>query len=32
MNGLILSMFVSTILNGMIATVRDRSVILWTIL
>lgn len=32
MNGLILSMFVSTILSGVIATVRDRSVILWTIL
>lgn len=32
MNGLILSMFVSTVLSGVIATVRDRSVILWTIL
>ncbi|WP_129586149.1 SHOCT domain-containing protein [Sphingomonas montana] len=32
MNGLILSMFVSTILSGVIATVRDRSVILWTVL
>jgi hypothetical protein len=32
MNGLILSMFVSTILSGVIATVRDRSVLLWTLL
>jgi hypothetical protein len=32
MNGLILSMFVSMMLSGVIATLRDRSVILWTIL
>lgn len=32
MNGLMLSMFVSTILSGVIAALRDRSVVLWTIL
>ncbi|WP_076073054.1 SHOCT domain-containing protein [Sphingomonas montana] len=32
MNDLFLSMFVSAILSGTIATMKDRSVILWTIL
>lgn len=32
MNGLFFSMFVSTILSGVVATMKDRSVILWTIL